>query len=151
MRNPASGGLPSNVMLPDPDEAVALGRAVVADGRLKQLREDLGITRSAMAELLHTNLVTYAEWERRPEVKLRTATAFRVGKFYYIAETELKLLQDAGFVDLLPFHVVATQLGVPQELLLQWFRDGKFPAVDAGILGLWVRRLDMLRLRRQQR
>jgi transcriptional regulator with XRE-family HTH domain len=137
-------------MLPDPDQAIALGRAVVADGRLKQLREDLGITRRAMAELLHTNLMTYSTWERRPETSLRRATAGRVGRFFYVAEAELALLREHGIVDMLPFHVVATQLGLPQELLLQWYRDGRFEAVDAGILGLWLHRSDLAHIRRQQ-
>jgi transcriptional regulator with XRE-family HTH domain len=142
-------GVPSAIML-TPDEAVALGRAVVADGRLKQLREDLGITRSAMAELLHTNLVTYAEWERRPEVRLRAATAQRVGRFFFMAEEELKLLQEAGIHNMIPFHIVATKLGIPQELLLAWYREERFKAVDAGILGLWVREMDVARLRRRR-
>ena len=135
--------------LPDQEEAVALGRAVVADGRLRQLRERLGITRSAMAEMLYTNAVTYKDWEAMPEVNLRPATANRVGRFYYIANLELELLHESGFSpeDLVPFHVVATQLGVPQELLLQWYRDGKVPAVEAGILGLWVVRSDLPTLR----
>lgn len=122
---------------------------MVADGRLKQLRERLGITRSAMAEMLHTNAVTYKDWEARPQVNLRPATAQRVGRFYYAASLELELLQESGFApeDLVPFHVVATQLGIPQELLLQWYRDEKVMAVDAGILGLWVHRSDLATLR----
>lgn len=137
-------------MLPDPQEAVALGRAVVADGRLKELRERLGITRSAMSELLHTNPVRYADWERRPEINLRPATAERIGRFFYAATEELALLQDTGFVveNLVPFHVVATLVGIPQELLLQWYRDGRVKALDAGILGLWVSRAVLDELRR---
>jgi DNA-binding XRE family transcriptional regulator len=136
-------------MLPDHDEAVALGRAVVADGRLRKLRERLGITRSAMAELVHTNMVTYTDWERRPEVNLRPVTAERVGRFFHVAEQEMTLLEEAGFNpdDMVPFHVVATLLGIPQELLLQWYRDGRFVALDAGILGLWVDKKELARLR----
>lgn len=137
-------------MLPSSDEAVALGRAVVGDGRLRQLRETLGVTRRAMAELLHTNLMTYATWERRPETNLRRATAERVGKFYHLAHVELELLREAGIEDVVPFHVVATQLGLPQELLLEWYRNGRFDAVDAGILGLWVHRSDLPHIRTQQ-
>lgn len=137
------------IMLPDPVQAVDLGRAVVADGRLKVLRNRLGITRSAMAELLHTNMVTYADWERRPHVNLRPATAQRVGRFYHLANLELDLLAEHGLDanGLVPFPVVATLLGMPQEVLLQWYREGKFEALDAGILGLWVSRRDMDRLR----
>lgn len=140
-------------MIPGPEKAAELGRAVVADGRLKTLRERLRITRSAMAGLLHTNMVTYADWERRPTVNLRPRTAERVGRFYHLATQELDLLAEYGLdVDnLVPFHVVATLLGVPQEVLLQWYREEKFTALDAGILGLWISRQDLDRLRGRDR
>lgn len=143
-------GYPDRTMLPDHLDAATLGRAVVADGRLKTLRETLGITRSAMSELLHTNPVRYADWERRPDIKLRPATAERIGRFYYAATQEIMLLEDAGLdvANMVPFHVVATLLGVPQELLLQWYRDGRIEAIDTGILGLWVPRRVLDELRR---
>jgi len=105
-----------------------------------------------MAELLHTNLVSYADWERRPQVQLRPTTAERVGRFYSIAIEELTVLKEFGLDPggMLPFHVVAGQLGVPQEVLLDWYRGGRFEAVDAGILGLWVSRGTMRRLQRQR-
>lgn len=136
-------------MIPGPEEAAELGRAVVADGRLKILRNRLRITRSAMAGLLHTNMVTYADWERRPEVRLRPATAQRVGRFYHAAIQELDLLAEYGLDTdgLVPFHIMATLLGMPQEVLLQWYREERFTAVDAGILGLWVKLEDLNRLR----
>jgi hypothetical protein len=39
--------------------------------------------------------------------------------------------------------MVATLCGIPQELLLRWYRDGTFEAVDLGILGLWVTKDEM--------
>lgn len=136
-------------MLPDPETAAELGRSIVADGRLKALRHRLGITRSAMAELLHTNMITYAGWERRPEVNLRSATAQRLGRFYHLATQELDMIQDLGIrpENLVPFNVVSMLLGVPREVLLQWYREERFVAVDAGILGLWVNRDEVHRLR----
>jgi transcriptional regulator with XRE-family HTH domain len=139
-------------VLTDPEQAITLGRKVVADGRLRELRVNLGITRSAMAELLHTNLVSYADWERRPQVQLRPATAERVGRFYFTAIEELNLLKEFGLDPggLMPFHVVAGRLGVPQEVLLDWYREGRFEAIDAGILGLWVAKATFRKLQRQR-
>ena len=136
----------------DPDEAVSLGRAVVADGRLVELRQQLGITRSAMSEMLFTNLMTYADWERHPDKNLRPATAARVGRFYAAATEQLSLLSEDGLQvqNLVPFHVVATLLGIPQELLLQWYRDERLEAVDLGILGLWVEKPTLRRLRERR-
>lgn len=139
-------------MLPTPDEAAELGRAVVADGRLKEFRERLGITRNAMSELLYVNMRSYTDWETRPDVKLRQATAQRIGRFYFTAHQELELLDEWGLntEELVPFNVMATLLGVPNEVLLQWYREERFEAVDAGILGLWVHRSDITRMRYQR-
>jgi hypothetical protein len=136
-------------MLPDPEACIELGRAVVADGRLKALRHRLGVTRSAMAELLYTHLVTYAGWERRPEVNLRRKTAERVGRFYHVASDQLDLLEQEGHSprDYVSLGQVATLLGVAQEVLFQWYREGRITALDAGILGLWVHRSDLAVLR----
>jgi DNA-binding XRE family transcriptional regulator len=129
-------------------EAIDLGREVARDGRLKALRKRLGITRNAMAELLQTAWPTYAAWESRP-VTLQLSTAARVGRFYAFALTELDLLEDMGVQveDLVPFHMVATMLGLPQEQLLYRYRNGEIEAVDAGLLGLWMTKKDLAKLK----
>lgn len=131
-------------------EQIMTGRTVVADGLLRELREDLGLTRAAMAELLHTSPITYATWENRPTtVRLWPSTAERIGRFYSGAQTVISQLEGEGIhlKNLLPLHLAATQLGLPQELILKWFREGRFEAVDLGILGLWIERDDMHLLR----
>lgn len=130
------------------EEAVQLGQDVIDDGRLKDLREQLGLTRFAMAELLQVAWPTYANWEKRP-VRLRKLTAGRVGRFYKIANLELGVLRDhsINIRDMVPFHVVATYLGIPQEQLLYRYRNGEFEATDLGILGLWIFQSDVDELR----
>lgn len=129
-------------------DAVDLGRAVVSDGRLKHLREKLGLTRNAMAEMLRVAWPTYSAWEQRP-VTLRPETAARVGRFYREALIELDVLRDHEIEvsNLKPFHVVATLLGIPQEQLLYRYREGHIKAVDAGLLGLWMKTTDLAKLR----
>jgi DNA-binding XRE family transcriptional regulator len=123
------------------EEYAKIGREVIANGTLRQMRDRLGLTRNAMSELLHTSPITYASWEARPDVRIWAETAVRVGRFYRNALIELDLLMADGIdlTGLIPFHLAATRLGVPQELLLTRYRAGEFQAVDAGILGLWVR------------
>lgn len=126
-----------------PDEMEQFGREVVATDKLRALREFLGLSRNAMADLLHTSLRTYTSWEQRSgDVTLRPVTAARVGRFYTSAVRGLDLLAESGHnpKELMPFHVVATHLGIPQELLLRRYREGRVEAIDAGILGLWIRR-----------
>lgn len=123
-------------------EEVRLGREVVAEGNLRPLREKLGLTRSAMAELLHTSMFTYSSWELRPNTVLWPSTAGRIGRFYRAATAQLEGLEADGIQldELMPLHIASSLLGMPQELLFQWYREGKFNAVDLGILGLWLYR-----------
>jgi hypothetical protein len=131
-------------MILDDAEAIALGREVVKRGQLLQLRTRLGLTVNAMAELLHTVWPTYKTWETRPVV-LRAKTAARVGRFYDQATAQLEMLAEDGIHvhELVPFHIVATLLGIPQEQLLYRYRNGEFEAVDLGILGLWLYQSDL--------
>jgi DNA-binding XRE family transcriptional regulator len=133
----------------DHDEAVALGREVVLTGDLKRLRIELGLTANAMAEMLYTAWPTYKAWETRP-VNLRSRTAARVGLFYHNAQTQLKTLSEDGvnIRDMVPFHVAATLLGIPQEQLFYRYRAGEFEGADMGILGLWIHQADLDELRR---
>ena len=127
-------------MIVDNEQLETRGREVIAAGLLTQLRTQLGLTRNAMSELLHTSPITYATWEDRPDVRVWRETAVRVGRFYHRAMEELATLASAGIdlTGLMPFHLAATALGVPQELLLRRYRDGEVDAVDAGLLGLWI-------------
>lgn len=128
-----------------PTESAARGREAIANGELKQLRDRLGLTRTAMAELLHTSLVTYTTWEVRPTVRVWPSTAERVGRFITQAAIVLNQL-DEDLGDLIPFYVAATHAGLPQEILLRWYREGQIQAVDLGILGPWLHREDLAKI-----
>jgi len=121
------------------------GRQIVAEGRLKPLRDELGLTRSAMAEMLNTTAFTYSSWEKHPETVLWPDTAGKVGRFYRNATEELMILKEQGILlkQLMPLHLASTQLAIPQEVLMGWYRDGHFSAVDLGLLGLWIYRRDI--------
>lgn len=123
-----------------------LGQEVVDDGRLEALRKLLRWSLNAMAEALHTSPQTYSTWERRRDkIKLWPASANRVGQFYTQAHIVLnQLIAENVFLGgMVPFHLAASQLGLPQEVLLERHRAGELPAEDLGILGLWVRKEDL--------
>lgn len=130
---------------------VKAGRQLVADGGLVRLRQQLGFTRTAMSEMLCVAPLTYTRWESRPETASRMweESAARLGRFATVANRTLSELSEHGIslVDMLPLHLVAMELGMPQELILQWYRDGKIHATDLGILGLWIYKSDLHLLR----
>ena len=127
------------------DEMAELGREVVLNGRLGHLRLDLGLSRSAMAELLSTSNSVYTTWESNPPHRMWGSTAARIGRFYVNATRQLDDLRDHQIPidELMPLFAAASALGVAQELLLKCYREDKFHAEDLGILGLWVYRDDL--------
>lgn len=143
--------------IPEPDTAdmslVDYGRMIVRHGRLSQLRVYLGLTPNAMAELLHTTPITYTNWEVNPDVRLWPSTAQRIGAFHKLATAQIRLYENEhgkeSLKGLVPFHVAAMYCGLPHELLLRWYREGEFNAVELGVLGLWVERDEIaLKLKR---
>lgn len=137
-----------------PTEHVEAGRALVRAGRLSTLRNKLGFTRTAMADLLQLSAITYNRCEDEPRSAgaIWPSTAERLGRFHYLAEktlTELKS-EDVRLSDLMPMHVIATYHGIPQEVLWDWYRRGDIDFVDLGILGLWMYKEDLYQLDRSE-
>jgi hypothetical protein len=123
------------------------GRNAVLEGRLGPLRAELGLTRSGMAEILLMSPVTYNRCEDDPTSagRMWQTTATRLGRFLYLAErTVLRLRMDGvDITKLVHLPAVATMYGLPQEVLLSWYRSGEIAAEDLGILGLWIHKSDL--------
>lgn len=136
-----------------PSEHARNGRNLVYTGQLSQVRIKLGFTRSAMAELLHMSRATYNKCEDEPDSArvIWSSTAERLGRFVYLMELTVERLAAEGVElrDMMPFHVIALQYGLPQEVLLHWYRQGLVYAEDLGVLGLWVRKDDLYMLDNQ--
>lgn len=133
-----------------PSEHAEHGRELVRSGQIVHLREELGLTRSAMADLLHLSPMTYNRFED-PDNALRMwdSTAERLGRFAYLAELTLHELEADGIKlsELTPLHLVAMTHGMPQEVILSWYRNGDIHGVDLGVLGLWIHKDDLHMLR----
>lgn len=134
-----------------PSEHVDYGRDLVWTGDLAKLRARLGFTRSAMADLLHMSPLTYNRCEDDPPSadRMWASTAERLGRFAYLASITLSELDHEGVVlaDLTPLHMVAMTQGMPQEVMLRWYRNGIIRGVDLGVLGLWIHKDDLHILR----
>lgn len=130
-----------------PLEHVDHGRDLVWTGDLAQLRARLGFTRSAMADLLHMSPLTYNRCEDDPNSadRMWASTAERLGRFAYLAERTLSELEGEGvtLAELTPLHMVAMNHGLPQEVMLRWYRNGIIRGVDLGVLGMWIHKDDL--------
>lgn len=118
------------------------GRNIITSSELLPLRNELGVSRTAMAEILRLSPITYYHCEDNPQFGTRiwSGTAQRVGRMCWLTRITLNHLYEDN-VDirrLTPFHRLPVKTGWPQEVLLNWYRQGRIAAEDLGILGLWV-------------
>lgn len=129
-------------------DMIRFGRDIVTNRDLATLRQQLGFSRNLMSELFHVNPMTYSAWERGNGEKLKPLAAEKIGRFYIQANEQLALLKEEGIdiKDLIPFHLVAAAAGLPQEVLLMRYRAEEIDGVDLGVLGLWLRRSDLVLL-----
>lgn len=133
------------------DQYGALGRAVVADGRLHQLQVRLQFSNQAMSQLLYVAPGTYKQWLVNPKTNLRPPVAVKVGRLYAKVVDFLSVLREEGIVidDLVPYHRVAMMLGWPTEVLLSRFRADQIDGLDLELLGMWMPRAELTRLQRE--
>lgn len=131
--------------MPEDMTPAAYGKHIAQSGQLQALRAQLGLSRTAMAVLLYVSPITYVSWETKPNARMWHATAEKIGRFYDAAVLQLQMAEEDGLdlAGLIPFHIAATLLGVPQELFLRKYREGEVTATDLGVLGLWVNKADM--------
>jgi DNA-binding XRE family transcriptional regulator len=125
------------------------GLEIIRSGKLRQLRKELDLTQNHMAMLLYVSPVTYKVWESRGAVgatgKMWNSAAEKVARFYDAATVQLQQARDSGFVlaKMLPLHMAATVLGMPQDLLFRACRVGRVSTMDLGVLGTWVYRAEL--------
>lgn len=129
-----------------------LGRDVIRDGRLKQLQTRLQFSANAMAEMLHISPTTYRAWIVNPDTRIWGQPALKVGEFYRDAVDMLAVLREEGYVidSYIPLHKVPMEIGWPHEVLMRAVRSGKVIADDFEVLGLWVPRSELDRLRKER-
>ena len=120
------------------------GQRIVREGLLPGLREHLGVSRNTMAELLHVSPYTYRRWETDSTVAITKKLAERLSLFYWtvIKELESLAVEDIDIAGMMPLHMVAVYLSLPQEVIMERYRSGAIQAEDLGVLGLWVKRAD---------
>lgn len=124
-------------------EKVRRGQEIVSSGNLRDLRNRIGFSKGAMAELIGCSAITYVRWERGPvEHALWPHHAINIATVADQIDLIMKQLADENVVlaRYRPLHVAAARYGIPQEVLLSRYREGGIEGLDLGILGLWLAR-----------
>lgn len=116
-------------------ELERIGYAVVQLRWLEGLRERMGLSRNALAELMGTSPVTLKRWEEG-EVRVWAKSAVAIGKFHLEALKQLERMQELGYAgtDLVLLDRVSGMLGgsIQEGVHLE--------EVDLGVLGVYAKR-----------
>lgn len=122
-------------------EAASRGHRYAREGRLREIRERIGLSLGAMAEVYGVTTRTYRGWERREKGIPWRAHAERVAD---VVERASRIIDDldadgVAITDLVPLHVAASRAGMAGEVALERYRrDPDRFGLDLGILGTWV-------------
>jgi transcriptional regulator with XRE-family HTH domain len=123
------------------DHLVALGFAVLQIRWLKQLREQFGISRRQLAEVVGVSTQTLRRWEEGDLANVWRNSALRLGTFYFQAIPELEKVHqlDEDFNEYRPASVVASFLAQPTFVVEKMCEAGELNCLNLGILGVYVK------------
>ena len=123
-------------------EKEKIGRNIIKEGKLEELRKVLGVSRNFMSELLYISATTYRNWVEQPGrgEKMWNKTAARVATFFTEVHAELAALAEDGVElhELMPLYECAQRSASTQEYILSQYRSGTFKGMDLGVLGIWI-------------
>lgn len=109
-------------------------------GELMELRLRLGLSKTALSEILGVSTMSLYRWEGfGPLSKLNNTNAEKVDLFCRAARQVLEDIPDFR-ERYMTFAIAAQRMGVPNEVLFAAYRSGAFQAEDFGMLGLFVQR-----------
>lgn len=122
---------------------VSLGMSVAFDGRLKDLRERLGMSRTTMAGLMGVSAESLRKWESGRQ-GMKVDTALRIAKWWQQVQVMLTGLgTQVQLSELVPIVSVVAHLGVSQQKVMQWCHDGELAYEDLGPLGYCIYRSEI--------
>jgi transcriptional regulator with XRE-family HTH domain len=125
---------------PDHDDLVKLGFNAVLGGRLSELRDQTGLSRTGMARLIGVDSEALRDYELlRRTMNLETAR--RVGEWFGAAKRATVYDgEPVDFTTLIPGAGAAMHFQVPLHELRQHCRDNDIDFWDLDALGLFVYR-----------
>jgi DNA-binding XRE family transcriptional regulator len=122
---------------PTSDDLIKLGYRVVMNGELAQLREKVGMSRNAQANLIEVVSNSLARWEAL-ERSMNIETAQRIGEWFWGAQQALKAAPGLDFDLLICGAKAAQSLHVPIEDLDEIIAERKLRHEKLGVLGTFI-------------
>ncbi|MGH7252854.1 MAG: helix-turn-helix domain-containing protein [Nitrospiraceae bacterium] len=127
---------------PTADDLLELGYRVVLTGNLKQLRDFVGLTRNAQANLIGVEAESLRRWEEKRQA-MNLDTAERIGEWYWGAEQALDSAGDLNFDILMSAARAAQHMGIPFAEIESAIVANGIKHERLGVLGLFLYRSSM--------
>lgn len=126
-----------------------LGQMVTIGGDLQELREQIGLSRNAVAKLVPVSLAALRKWETG-EQAIGTHSAVRIGEWYWGATRVLEDMESEGLKisDYIPLPTAAQYLSLSRVDVEEKCQKGKLECIGFGVLGTWVPRAQIPALNR---
>jgi hypothetical protein len=131
-------------MNPTRAELIRLGMSSTLDGRLRAIREKVGLSRNAQARLMEVTPDALRRWEEA-EQGMNSDSALRVGEWVWAAERVLADLADSGVDvgELVPLSTASQYLAMGADEVLRRCQSGDLQCEDLGVLGVYVHRANI--------
>ena len=124
-------------------ELIRLGTQVTLSGDLARLRDRVHLTRNAQAQLMDVTPDALKRWEEA-EQGMNSASALRVGEWYWAAQRVLASLYDGDdpvdLDELVPLSMASQYLAMSAEDVMEKCQTGALRCEDLGVLGVYIHR-----------
>lgn len=125
-------------------QQVQLATKVVYSGDLQKLRKRLSMSRTTMAALMGVSPESLKRWESGIQ-GMKVGTAIQIAQWWTKAEAdEARFLDNGGDESsIVPIATFVSWLGVSQNTVIEWCKQGEVDYVDLGSLGYFVYRHEL--------
>jgi hypothetical protein len=124
------------------DEA-AEGRAALANGRVRSLKDQFNLSWPVMANLIGVDAASLKMWVDGTREPSHTS-AKKLGAWYLsVQDTYKQICMDYGADDMVSLSVAAQYLGMSYATVLEKCQARELTCVDLGALGVYILKSDL--------
>lgn len=128
----------------DDQELAEQGKEILALGKLRELRDKLGLSTTVQAYMIGVQPIQLRFWEKGASAPSRRS-AIKINNWYEGAMDKLGEV-DVAFEDLVHLSVASQYLGISYAAVMDWCARDLLQCLDLGELGLYVPRHQVVTL-----